>query len=1040
MQWLAAVCVRRPVFASVIILILVVVGILGYGRLSVDRFPKMDSPMVSVTTNLEGASPQEIETEITDKIEEAVNTISGIDDLSSESSEGVSVVSISFVLEKDADIAAQEVRDRVNRILSDLPDGADQPKVEKADPDSSAILSLALVSDRPVREITEYADKVLRRQLENVSGVGQVTVLGGRKRQINVWLDPVKLRAHRLTAIDVKDAFARQNVQIPSGSLKNALAERNLRVVGKVKSVAEIGGLVVKEQDGRLVRVSDVARVEDGEVEADSVAKKNGVNAVVLSIRRQSGENLISVVDALKERLEELRKHMPPDYRMEIVRDNSTVIRTSTGIVKEHLLLGALFAALVVMVFLENIRATLISALSIPCSIVATFGLMWVAGLTLNEISLVALALVVGIVIDDTIIVVENIYKHVHEHGEPAAVAAVNGTREIGLAVMATTLSLLSVFLPVAFLGGMVGRFLKSFGLTMVFAISISLLVSFTLAPALAARLFKAGKPSYLERCLGSVVGVFYPPVERGYLWLLGHALRHRWAVVLASVAAVLGCAPLMGMLGKDMLPPNEEAQFSISVRAPEGTSLAATDLIGERLCRDVRKMEGVEYTLMTIGDNSGGTQNLASVYVHLTPPERRKLSQSRIMNKVRDELLSQLPKDLRVSVNEVPPFDTGGGGGGGPNSVQYVVSGPSLERLYEVSGKVLPEMRKLPGLKDVDSNLIPGKPEVTATVDRSKAGQLGVNISDLSTTLRALVGGLAVSTYDEGGEQYDIRLRAELKHRDNPQALSLLSVPSGNGAPVSLTNVVKLGQQEGPATINRMNRRRQLTLSGNISPGPGVSMEALTGKVAALVAQQRLPSDYIAGPSAMSKEMGKTFSNFMTAFALAFVFMYLVLAAQFESWLHPLTILLTLPLTLPFALLGLLLLGQSLNIFSALGLLVLFGVVKKNGILQIDHANQLRERGMPRFEALLAANRDRLRPILMTTAAFVAGMIPMVLAKGIGSAYHNAAAGIIVGGQTLSLLLTLLAIPVFYSLFDDVGQWFKGKFRPSAAPDGGEA
>lgn len=1028
MQWLAAVCVKRPVLATVIILVLVVVGILGYTRLSVDRFPKIDAPTITVTTRLQGASPKEIESQITDKVEEAVNTISGIEDLSSTSTEGVSQVTISFVLDKDINVAAQEVRDRVNRVINNLPKDIDQPEIEKMDPDASAILILALVSDRPVREVTEYADKTLRRQLESVSGVGQVTLLGGRQRQINVWLDPVRLQAHGLCATDVQQAFARQNVQIPAGSVKGGLVDRNLRVIGKAQSVEEIRQIVVRDQDGRLVRVADVADVQDGEVENETVARRNDTSTVVLSLRRQSGENIISVVEAVKERLTEVRKLLPAGYRVEVVRDSSAVIITSTGVVKEHLILGAVFAAVIVLVFLGNSRATIISALSIPTSIVATFGLMWATDQTINEISLVALALVVGIVIDDTIIVVENIYRRIESHGESQAVAAVTGTREIGLAVMATTLSLLAVFLPVAFLGGMVGRFLKSFGLTMSFAIAISLIVSFTLAPALGARLLKKPGRKGLDHWLTRIVDVFYKPIETGYLWILRHALAHRWVVVLLCVATIGWALPLVKRVGKDMMPPNEEAQLAMNIRAPEGTSLEATDLIAQRVARQVRALPEVEYTLTTIGDNAQSTTNLASIYVRLTDPAKRTQSQMQVMERIRQEILPTLPKNLRASVSDVPPFGNGGGGGG----IQYVIAGPSLDRLTQVAKDALREMKQIPGIRDVDSNMNPGKPEVTIQIDRSKAGQLGVSVADLSNTLHLLVGGLQVSTYEEGGEQYDIRLRADAKYRQDTSAMSLIAVP-GTSGPVALTNVISMGSQEGPAQINRLNRRRQVTLTANAAPG--VDQQTILSGIEAIIAKHKLPADYTSGPTAMSREVGRTVTRFVSAFALAFVFMYLILAAQFESWIHPFTILLTLPLTLPFALLGLLLLGQSFNIFSALGILVLFGVVKKNGILQIDHANQLRAAGMPRLQAILQANRDRLRPILMTTAAFVAGMLPMMLAKGIGSAFHNATAGVVVGGQTLSLLLTLLAIPVFYSLFDDVILWTKRAFAKRSAP-----
>jgi hydrophobic/amphiphilic exporter-1 (mainly G- bacteria), HAE1 family len=1029
MHWLASICVKRPVFATVIILILVVVGVLGYSRLSVDRFPKMDAPTITITTRLQGASPKEIESDVSDKIEEAVNTIAGIEDLTSTSTEGVSQVTVSFDMSKDINVAAQEVRDRVNRIINDLPTDIDQPEVEKMDPDSAPILVVALVADKPVREVTEYADKVLRRQIESVSGVGQATLLGGQKRQINVWLDPVSLQSRGLTSTDIQQAFNRQNVQIPSGTVKSSVKNQNLRVIGKVQSIDEIRQIIVSEKDGALIRVQDVARVEDGEVEEDSVARLNGVSTVVLSIRRQSGENIINVANAIKERLDDIRKTLPSGYRIDVVRDNSTVILTSTGVVKEHLVLGSIFAALVVLIFLGNSRATIISALSIPTSIIATFGIMWMTNMTINEISLVALALAVGIVIDDTIIVVENIYRRIEHFGESPAVAAVTGTKEIGMAVTATTFSLLAVFLPVAFLGGMVGQFLKSFGMTMSFAIAISLLVSFTLGPSLGARLLRKSSKKGLDSWLERMVNVFYKPLENGYIWILRHALRLRWLVVLLSLATVASIVPLLGHVGKDMMPPNEEAQLTVSLRAPEGTSLQATDLIAERIAKSIRSMQGVEYTLTTIGDDAQGTQNMAGIYVHLTDPAKRSESQAQIIERVRKDLIPQLPSDLRVSVSEVSPF-----GSGTMGSVQYVVAGPDLDRLSQLVIDSLPDIKKIDGIRDVDTNLNPGKPEITLQPNRAMAGQLGVSVADLSNTLHILVGGLETTTYEEGGEQYDIMLRAEEKFRNDESGLSLIAVRGSGQELVSMDKLVTRGFQEGPAQINRLNRRRQITITANSAPG--VDQQTILTQLDAIVAKMNLPSDYSAGPTSMSREVGRTASRFVTTFMLAFVFMYLILAAQFESWIHPFTILLTLPLTLPFALLGLILLGQSFNIFSALGILVLFGVVKKNGILQVDHTNQLREAGMSRLDAIIQANRDRLRPILMTTAAFVAGMMPMMLAKGIGSAFHNATAGVVVGGQTLSLLLTLLAIPVFYSLFDDLIAWTSRIFKKSPAGD----
>ena len=1014
MQWLAAISVRRPVLASVIILVFVVVGLLGYSKLPVDRFPKIDFPTVSIVTRQDGATPKEIETEITDKIEEAVNTVAGIDELRSISSEGISQVLVTFVLEKNIDVAAQEVRDRIARIIPDLPEDVDAPIIEKLDPDAAPILNLALVADKPVREITEFADKVLRRQLESVPGVGQITLLGGRLRQINVWLDPMRLRSYSMTAADVQRALRSQNVQIPAGTVKNAASEAGFRVLGKARSIEEIGLLVVREAGGALVRVRDVARIEDGAEEQKTVARNNGVPSVVLSIRKQSGTNTVAVVDAVNEKLDDVKKLLPAGFDVAVVRDTSQVIRTSVHAVKEHLVLGALFAAIIVLIFLGNSRATIISALAIPTSIIAAFGVMWAQGVTLNVISLVALALAVGIVIDDAIIVVENIFRHMEEKGEDSFTASIEGPREIGTAVLATTLSLLAVFVPVAFLSGIVGMFLKSFGLTMAFAIAVSLLVSFTLTPTLSARMFRNGHASRFDTWLEHLVNLFYRPVEAFYMVLLRFSMRHRWVIVLACFG-ILGALPtLFRIVQKSFLPPVEEGEFVVNIRTPEGTSLAATDLMTERFARAMRDLPGVDGTLLTIGDNDQRTPNLAGIFVRLNDPALRE-DQQTLMDRVRQEIVPKFPVEWRITVLSVPPFNTGMSSA----NVQYFIAGPDLDTLTRATDSVISEVKDLPGIRDLDSSLIPGKPEISGSVDRNKAGEMGASIQDISGTLRLLVGGLDVSTYDDSGEQYDIHLQAEETYRNTSEVLNLLTVPSTRAGPVAISNLLTLSNTDSPSQINRLNRRRQVTITANNAPGIGET-EILDG-IAAAVNRLNLPADYASGSAGRSKEMAKAGKAFMVAFMMAFIFMYLILAAQFESWVHPFTILLALPLTLPFAILSLILFDQSVNIFSMLGILVLFGMVKKNGILQIDHTNQLREKGMNRLDAILLANKERLRPILMTTLAFVAGMVPMMTAKGVGAAYNNATAGVILGGQSLSLLLTLLATPVIYSIFDDI-------------------
>src|ERR1051326_7126000 len=1054
MQKLAEICVRRPVFATMLILSLTVVGLFSYKSLGVDLFPKIDLPTITVTVVNPGASPQEIETEITDLVEGAVNTISGIDELRSTSVEGVSQVFIPFLLEKNPDIAAQEVRNKIELILNDLPVTAEQPIVQKLDTDAAPVVRIAVSATRSLREVTDVADKQIKQQIESINGVGNVDIVGGRRREIEIWVDPDKMRAFNVTVAQVADAVRAQNLEVPGGRVDEGTRELTVRTMGRIIEPAEFNNLVVANRGTYAVKLSDIGYAEDGAEEPRTEARLNGQPAVTLIVSKQSGQNSVAVADAVKQRLQEIGKTLPPGFKTEVVGDQSIFIKASIEAIQKHLIEGSILAAIVVFVFLWSFRSTVIAGLAIPTSLVATFGLMAAMGFTLNQITMLALTLMVGIVIDDAIVVLENIFRFIEEKGVPPFQAAIEGTKEIGLAVMATTLSLLAVFLPVGFMGGIVGRFMSSFGLTSSFAIAVSLLVSFTLTPMLAARLIKrkparVGTGNHSDRIkaarkeaseapdsekrsslaefkdkyeqASSKQGRFYRPIDRTYTWMLRWAMGHRWAIVLLSLFVIVSIVPLFMFVGKNFLPLDDQSQFEINVRAPEGYTLSATSALAERMAADVRKLPGVTDTLTTIGSGQQQVVNLANIYIKMSPIEERSVNQFDLMSRARSEIIAKYLKEmpeLRTSVNPVAAIS---GGGSRNADIQFVIGGPDLDKLTKYSEGMLAKLKTVPDVVDADSTLVTGKPELRVVIDRARAIDLGVRVGDVAQSLNTLVAGQKVSTFNAGIDQYDVRVRAIGQFRANAEGLQRMLVPSQKAGWVSLDSLVRVEEGTGPSSIDRYNRQRQVMLTANTKPGG--SQAAVITKLNQFAKEENMGAAYRTFLAGRSKELGRTAFYFLLAIVLSFVFMYMILAAQFESFIHPITILLTVPLAIPFGIVSLLVTNQTVNIFSGLGLLLLFGVVKKNAILQIDHTNGLRKKGMERLEAIIQANRDRLRPILMTTIALVAGMTPLTLSSGPGSGTNRSIGVLVVGGQSLCLLLTLLAVPVFYSLFDDLSR-----------------
>ncbi len=1045
MQKLAEVCIKRPVFAAMLVLSLAVVGAASWVRLGVDRFPAVDIPTVSIRTELPGASAEEVETQVSREIEQVVNTVQGIRELRSISGPSQSIVIVEFELRRNIDVAVQDVREKVALAIRNLPRDARAPIIAKTDNDQSPVLTVAVAGDRPLRELTEIADKIVKVQLERSSGVGEVRLIGGLNRAINISVDADRLAAYSLPIGAVRDALVRQNADMPGGNVTAGIRESSLRTIGRVPDPREFDDIVIATVGGAPIRVRDIGRSEDGTAEQRSVARLNGVPSVILEVRRQSGENTVQVIESAKVGLNRLALTLPPDVRLQVIRDQSRYIYAALHEIQLHLVLGSILASLVVFAFMRSWQSTVIAAVAIPSSVIASFGAMWALGFTLNSVTMLALVLMVGIVIDDAIVVLENIFRFVEEKRMTAFEAARAATADIGLAVMATTFSLVVIFLPVSFMSSVSGRFLYQFGVTAAVSVLVSLLVSFTLTPMMSARMVRAGGAGHGHEHAASRQG-FYAWLDRGYAGALRVSMRWRWAIVALSVAVIASTVPIYGWVKQEYTPTDvDESEFEATINGPEGISISAMDEAVRAIGTEVGSVPGVRTVLITSGGGFLGRISQGNIYVRIAPHDERvfgvarlgrgllkgdpgeawrgNYSQRDVMQQVRQRIRKF--RDFRVLVRNIPGFNIGGGS----FDIDFVIRGPELETLSRYAEELRTRAIALGGIADPDTTLRLDRPELRVRIDRERAGDLRVDTAEIATALRLMVGGdTEVSRFRDPtiDEDYYVQLRLDDKQRGDLGIISRLLVsrqyaPQGPSNLVRLDNVVSLVSGFTASRIDRSDRQREVRLRASILPGFGQAdrIAALRGAVG----EMRLDPGYTTAVSGRARELEKTFTEFLWVFLLSVVFMYMILAAQFESLIHPLTILLSLPLSVPFALISLWYTGNTLNLYSALGILVLFGVVKKNAILQIDHMNNLRAEGRDRMAAIMEGNRDRLRPILMTTLALVAGMLPLWAGTGPGAEERRAIAVVVIGGQTLSLLLTLVVTPVAYSIFEDAAR-----------------
>ncbi len=998
---------------TMIAVALIVFGWIAYQRLALDLFPKIDFPMITVTTKLVGASPEIMEVDVTDVIEEAVNTINGVKSISSSSMEEFSIVRVEFYLERNVDLSAQDVRDKVAAVRNKLPKDAEPPVIEKISPEDQPIIWIAVWGDRTIRELTHYADKILKRDIEKIPGVGSVTISGGRTRQVRIWLDLKKIEAASLTADDVKRALGAEHKEVPGGRIENDRTEYLVKTKGEYEKPEDFNEMVIAYRHGKLIKLKDIGFAEDGLEEERSITRFNGKTAVGLSVKRQSGENTVAVSERIKKAVEDIKP--PQGIKLDVTFDQSKYIRRSIDDVQVSLWLGAVLAVLIIFFFLRSVRSTLISAVALPTSVIATFAFINGFGFTLNTMTMLGLSLSIGILIDDAIVVLENIYRRMEE-GEQPVKASSEGASEIGLAVMATTFSIVAVFVPVAFMKGIVGKFFYEFGITVTVAVLISLFISLTLTPMMTSRFLSYRKKHgklymFLENCFSRLYEVYKP--------LLALALGNRWKVIVIAGFSVVAGVAIFIMLGKEFLPAADQGRYLVRLETPIDYSLPRADGMMRKIDESLRGRPEVNSTFYVTGSDFSQDSNKSRIYVNLKERKERSIVQLDSMKLVR-EFLTGVP-EAKSSVEEIAMV----GGGMRAVPIQVMIQGRDLDDINRRTLAIKAEYAGIPGIVDADTSIETGKPEVRVRIDRDKAANLGVSASSIGNTINTMVGGEIVGKYkDESeGERYDIKARLIESERRQPADIGGLKVRSSTGELVRLEDVTEADTGMGPTVITHMNRQRSATVFANTDKTKPMqeAIKDLEG-----IIKKNLTPEMSFRHVGMGDAMLDAFKNIAFALIIAIIMVYMILASQFESFVHPFTIMFSLPVSLIGAMGLLLITGERINIFSLIGVIMLMGLVTKNAILLVDYTITLRHRGMERNEALLKAGPIRLRPILMTTAAMVFGMLPTALKLGEGAEQRAPMAIVVIGGLITSTLLTLVVVPVVYTIVDDIEIYVK--------------